>query len=134
MTDFQRQQAGTPYLPDAVSQLQNSVESLFLSKKALEQQVAALRATQPVLMMRPPRPGLVKRVALRLSGRLSRRYHLQLIRQSGLFDPRWYLQTYSDVAASGGYWLACAAEEIYAQDVSVIGSVGVISSGFGWEI
>lgn len=37
-----------------------------------------------------------------------------------------------DVAASGGYWLACAADEIYADDSSIIGSIGVISSGFGF--
>jgi signal peptide peptidase SppA len=37
-----------------------------------------------------------------------------------------------DVAASGGYWLACAADEIYADDASVIGSIGVISGGFGF--
>lgn len=38
-----------------------------------------------------------------------------------------------DVAASGGYWLACAADEIYAQDVSIIGSIGVISASFGLQ-
>jgi signal peptide peptidase SppA len=38
-----------------------------------------------------------------------------------------------DVAASGGYWLACAADEIYADESSVIGSIGVISAGFGFE-
>lgn len=37
-----------------------------------------------------------------------------------------------DVAASGGYWLAAAADEIYANSASVIGSIGVISSGFGF--
>lgn len=36
-----------------------------------------------------------------------------------------------DVAASGGYWLASAADEIYADGSSVIGSIGVISMGFG---
>ncbi|XDA97363.1 S49 family peptidase [Sulfitobacter sp. LCG007] len=36
-----------------------------------------------------------------------------------------------DVAASGGYWLAAAADEIYADESSVIGSIGVISSSFG---
>jgi len=36
-----------------------------------------------------------------------------------------------DVAASGGYWLACAASEIVAAPASVVGSIGVISSGFG---
>ena len=38
-----------------------------------------------------------------------------------------------DVAASGGFWLACAADEIYADDSSVIGSIGVISAGFGFQ-
>ena len=37
-----------------------------------------------------------------------------------------------DAAASGGYWLACAADEIYATSASVIGSIGVISAGFGF--
>lgn len=36
-----------------------------------------------------------------------------------------------DVAASGGYWLAAAADEIYADSSSVVGSIGVISAGFG---
>lgn len=38
-----------------------------------------------------------------------------------------------DVAASGGYWLAAAADEIYVDPSSVIGSIGVISSGFGFQ-
>ena len=38
-----------------------------------------------------------------------------------------------DVAASGGYWLACAADEIYAHPTSIVGSIGVISSGFGLD-
>ena len=37
-----------------------------------------------------------------------------------------------DVAASGGYWLACAADEIYIDKNSIIGSIGVISPGFGF--
>ncbi len=36
-----------------------------------------------------------------------------------------------DVAASGGYWLAAAADEIYADPSSVVGSIGVISASFG---
>jgi len=36
-----------------------------------------------------------------------------------------------DVAASGGYWLACAADEIYAHRTSMVGSIGVITAGFG---
>ena len=38
-----------------------------------------------------------------------------------------------DVAASGGYWLACAADEIYAHPTSLVGSIGVISASFGLE-
>lgn len=37
-----------------------------------------------------------------------------------------------DVAASGGYYLACAGEKIYASESSIIGSIGVISAGFGY--
>lgn len=37
-----------------------------------------------------------------------------------------------DAAASGGYWLATAADQIYADPSSIIGSIGVISSGFGF--
>jgi signal peptide peptidase SppA len=37
-----------------------------------------------------------------------------------------------DVAASGGYWLALAGDEIYAEEASLVGSIGVISAGFGF--
>ena len=37
-----------------------------------------------------------------------------------------------DVMASGGYWLGLCADEIYADLNSVIGSIGVISAGFGF--
>ncbi|MGR3622665.1 S49 family peptidase [Pseudophaeobacter sp.] len=38
-----------------------------------------------------------------------------------------------DVAASGGYWLAASADEIWADASSIIGSIGVISAGFGLQ-
>ncbi|MBV1696206.1 MAG: S49 family peptidase [Hyphomicrobiales bacterium] len=38
-----------------------------------------------------------------------------------------------DVAASGGYFLALAGDEIYADPSTVVGSIGVISAGFGLE-
>jgi ClpP class serine protease len=38
-----------------------------------------------------------------------------------------------DIAASGGYWLAAAADKIYVQPSSLIGSIGVIASSFGFE-
>ena len=37
-----------------------------------------------------------------------------------------------DVAASGGYWLACASDEIFIDTNSILGSIGVISPGFGF--
>ncbi len=37
-----------------------------------------------------------------------------------------------DVAASGGYMLALAADEIYADESSIIGSIGVLAAGFGF--
>ncbi len=36
-----------------------------------------------------------------------------------------------DVAASGGYWLATAADDIWVDNGSIVGSIGVISAGFG---
>jgi len=36
-----------------------------------------------------------------------------------------------DVAASGGYWLACAADDIWVDRNSIVGSIGVISATFG---
>ncbi|MEK0162238.1 S49 family peptidase [Phaeobacter sp. JH20_36] len=39
-----------------------------------------------------------------------------------------------DVAASGGYWLAASADEIWADESSILGSIGVISAGFGAHV
>ena len=38
-----------------------------------------------------------------------------------------------DLAASGGYWLACSADEIYVSSMSIVGSIGVISASFGFN-
>ncbi len=37
-----------------------------------------------------------------------------------------------DIAASGGYWLATAADQIFVDENSIVGSIGVISAGFGF--
>ncbi|USG62776.1 S49 family peptidase [Sneathiella marina] len=37
-----------------------------------------------------------------------------------------------DVMASGGYWLGLCADEIYVNQNSVVGSIGVVSAGFGF--
>ena len=38
-----------------------------------------------------------------------------------------------DVAASGGYWLAASADEIFVDASSIVGSIGVISASFGFH-
>ena len=39
-----------------------------------------------------------------------------------------------DVAASGGYWLAASADDIWVDFGSIVGSIGVISAGFGLPV
>ena len=38
----------------------------------------------------------------------------------------------SDLCASGGYYIAAAADKIYADKASLVGSIGVVSAGFGF--
>lgn len=54
------------------------------------------------------------------------------IRQLAVEKKKPVLAFTEDVAASGGYMLAIAGDEIYADESSLIGSIGVISSGFGF--
>lgn len=53
----------------------------------------------------------------------------ELARRTG----RPVLTFVEDVAASGGYWIACAGDEIWADPSSLIGSIGVISASFGLD-
>lgn len=39
----------------------------------------------------------------------------------------------SDIGASGGYWIACAADQIHANPMSLVGSIGVRGGGFGFS-
>ena len=55
------------------------------------------------------------------------------VRQLAEEHARPVLAFVEDVAASGGYWLACAADEIIADPSSIVGSIGVISAGFGFQ-
>ncbi|WP_076482625.1 S49 family peptidase [Williamsia sterculiae] len=58
-------------------------------------------------------------------------YIAERIRQLASENAVHVLAFCEDVAASGGYWVACAADEIFAAKTSVVGSIGVVSSGFG---
>lgn len=54
------------------------------------------------------------------------------IRQFATEKKRPVIAFIEDVGASGGYMLACAADEIFANPSSIVGSIGVISAGFGF--
>lgn len=58
-------------------------------------------------------------------------YIAERIRQLSAENAVPVLAFCEDVAASGGYWIACAADEIFAAHTSMVGSIGVVSSGFG---
>ena len=54
------------------------------------------------------------------------------IRQQAKKNKKKVLVFVEDVAASGGYLRACAGDEIYANSSSIVGSIGVIYSAFGF--
>lgn len=54
------------------------------------------------------------------------------IRQLAEEKEKQVLMFVEDVAASGGYMIACAGDEIYVDPSSIVGSIGVISGGFGF--
>ena len=57
----------------------------------------------------------------------------QLIRRRAAETGVKVIAVIGDVGASGGYWLACAADEIRANRLSIVGSIGVITGGFGFD-
>lgn len=57
----------------------------------------------------------------------------KLIRQHAAEQNKKVYVFCEDVAASGGYYLAVAGDEIYADTSSIIGSIGVISASFGFD-
>jgi signal peptide peptidase SppA len=54
------------------------------------------------------------------------------IRQQAKKNKKKVIVFAEDVAASGGYLIACSGDEIYANSSSIIGSIGVIYSSFGF--
>ena len=116
--------------------------------------VAVMRMTGVIGMSTPLRPGLT---LARAAGPLQRAFSLKHAKavaiavnspggtpvQSRLIYQRIRalaeekeLPVYvfcEDVAASGGYMLALAGDEIYADPSSIVGSIGVLSAGFGFD-
>jgi signal peptide peptidase SppA len=116
--------------------------------------VPVLRFAGPIGMVTPLRPGLSLATA---AGAIEKAFgfsklpsvamlvnspggspvqsHLifQRIRQLAAEKEKRVYVFCEDVAASGGYFLALAGDEIYADPSSIVGSVGVISASFGLD-
>lgn len=116
--------------------------------------VPVLRFTGPIGMATPLRPGLSIATA---AGAIERAFafkrapavavvvnspggspvqsHLILARIRALAaeKEKRVIVFCEDVAASGGYMLALAGDEIYADTSSILGSIGVVSAGFGLD-
>jgi signal peptide peptidase SppA len=57
----------------------------------------------------------------------------QLIRRRAEDNKVAVTAVIGDTGASGGYWLACAADRILANRLSIIGSIGVVTGSFGLD-
>ncbi len=57
----------------------------------------------------------------------------QLIRRKAEKNKIEVTAVIGDLGASGGYWLACAADRIFASRLSIVGSIGVVTEGFGFS-
>ncbi|MBQ0753439.1 MAG: signal peptide peptidase SppA [Gammaproteobacteria bacterium] len=57
----------------------------------------------------------------------------EIRRLRGEYPEKKVYAVITDVGASGAYYIASAADEIYAAPSSIVGSIGVIMSGFGFE-
>jgi signal peptide peptidase SppA len=116
--------------------------------------VPVLRLSGPIGMVTPLRPGLA---LASLAGPIEKAFSLSKlptvavsinspggspvqshlifsrIRQLAAEKEKRVYVFCEDVAASGGYFLALAGDEIYADPSSIVGSIGVISAGFGLD-
>lgn len=62
----------------------------------------------------------------------SGRIYEEIQTQKALYPDKKVYAVIGDIGASGGYYIAAAADDIYADQASLVGSIGVISSGFGF--
>ena len=56
----------------------------------------------------------------------------EILRLRGKYPDKRLYAVISELGASGGYYIAAAADEIYADKASLVGSIGVTASGFGY--
>jgi signal peptide peptidase SppA len=96
----------------------------------------AMSGTAPVLERAFSVPG-AKAVALVINspGGSAAQSHLIFRRIRALAEEKKLpvLAFVEDAAASGGYMIACAADEIFADPASIVGSIGVVSASFGFD-
>ena len=140
--------AGLPNLIDRVKQL---IPAKFRRDAAV---VPVVRLSGVIGAVTPLRPGLTlagiaktlerafatkhaKAVALVINSPggspvQSRQIYLR-IRQLAAEKKLPVLVFVEDVAASGGYMIACAGDEIFCDPSSILGSIGVVGGGFGFQ-
>lgn len=56
----------------------------------------------------------------------------EIARLRGLHPDKKLYAVVTDICASGGYYIAVGADEIYADKASIVGSIGVLIDGFGF--
>ena len=140
--------AGLPNLIDRMKQL---IPAKFRRDAAI---VPVVRLSGVIGAVTPLRPGLTlagiaktlerafatkhaKAVALVINSPggspvQSRQIYLR-IRQLAAEKKLPVLVFVEDVAASGGYMIACAGDEIFCDPSSILGSIGVVGGGFGFQ-
>ncbi len=57
----------------------------------------------------------------------------EIVRLKALYPDKKVYAVISDLGASAAYYIAAAADEIYADKASLVGSIGVISASFGFD-
>src|SRR4029078_5259651 len=148
MSEQLSDRAGLPNLIDRVKQL---IPAKFRRDAAI---VPVVRLSGVIGAVTPLRPGLslagvarmlerafatkhAKAVALVINSPggspvQSRQIYLR-IRQLAAEKKLPVLVFVEDVAASGGYMIACAGDEIFCDPSSILGSIGVVGGSFGFE-
>jgi len=81
--------------------MQRRTEGQFIALKAAQQAVARARGRRPQPFVRPARPVAFHRALMRFLPPLARRWQVRVLRDCGLFDAVWYLDTHADVKAAG---------------------------------
>lgn len=88
-------------IPPVLLDMQRRAEKQFITLKTEERRAMALAGRRPQPFVRPARPNAAFRLLMRLLPRVARAWQMRIVRQSGLFDARWYVGRYSDVQVAG---------------------------------